>query len=261
MRTLSHLTGAPQVRFPLLFSALCLNLCTNIVLSWAGRWLQPCRLHTGPCSKADREGLFGNLLLRSEESTSLTAAFPEAPWRGVTCPPQLILIHQNKTAETVLGQSRFTLRELLLWLSRLGTQHCLGEDVSSVPGLAQVGKDPALPRTAEKAAAATLIQPLAWELPYAIGLAVKRKKINRFILSTQRRAPPVTWEKGRHPRQIRAPASRKKENRWVMGGAILLLPHNLLPPPPPPPASSSPPRAPSLPLQPKSHTSALHSNA
>ena len=47
------------------------------------------------------------------------------------------------------------------------------EDVGSIPGPQWV-KDPALLWLWCRPAAAALIQPLAWELPYAIGAAVKR---------------------------------------------------------------------------------------
>ena len=44
------------------------------------------------------------------------------------------------------------------------------------PGLAQWDKDSALLRLWWRLAAAALIGPLAWELPYAVGAALKRKK-------------------------------------------------------------------------------------
>ena len=41
------------------------------------------------------------------------------------------------------------------------------------------GSDPALLRLWGRLAAAALIQPLAWDLPYATGVALKRKKRKR----------------------------------------------------------------------------------
>ena len=46
------------------------------------------------------------------------------------------------------------------------------EDTGSIPGLTHQVEDLVLPQ----ASAAALIQPLAWELPYASGAAIKRKK-------------------------------------------------------------------------------------
>ena len=51
------------------------------------------------------------------------------------------------------------------------------EDVCSIPGLAQWVKGPA----------AALIQPLAWELPYATCVALKSKQAKKQTKNTRRR--------------------------------------------------------------------------
>ena len=50
------------------------------------------------------------------------------------------------------------------------------EDSGLIPGLTQLVKDPALLWLWCRLAAAVIIQPLAWELPYATGTALKRQK-------------------------------------------------------------------------------------
>ena len=52
------------------------------------------------------------------------------------------------------------------------------EDVGWIPGLAQWDKDPVLLLLWlwRRLAAAALIQPLAWELPHAVGATLKKKK-------------------------------------------------------------------------------------
>ena len=50
------------------------------------------------------------------------------------------------------------------------------EDAGSNPALTQWVRDPALPWAVVWVADATPIWPLAWELPYALGLALKKKK-------------------------------------------------------------------------------------
>ena len=50
------------------------------------------------------------------------------------------------------------------------------EDMGSIPVLAQWAKDPVLLWLWCRPAAVVPIQPLAWELPYAMGVPLKRKK-------------------------------------------------------------------------------------
>ena len=94
--------------------------------------------------------------------------------------------------------------EFPLWLSGLRTQQSLRKDVGAIPGLAQRVKDPAflcwcsldpvLVWLWRRPAVAPLIRPLAWELPYAAGAALKRKK---NVLLSRLRLPctpcPCQW--------------------------------------------------------------------
>ena len=53
------------------------------------------------------------------------------------------------------------------------------EDTGSIPGLAQQVKDPVLLWLWRRLAAIAPTRPLAWEPPFAAGVALKSKKINK----------------------------------------------------------------------------------
>ena len=84
-----------------------------------------------------------------------------------------------------------------MWFSRLRTQHSVLEDVGSIPGLTQWVKDPVFATSCGIGHRCSLdlvllwlwhrlqLQPIAPELPYAIGIAIKRKKKLNFILKKE----------------------------------------------------------------------------
>ena len=93
-----------------------------------------------------------------------------------------------------------------VWLFRLRTWHCLCEDEGLIPGLPEWVKDPGFPQAAVgcrcslgqvwlwcSLAAAALIWPLAWKLPYATGVAIKIKYFwnKRFVYGPLKKCLPL----------------------------------------------------------------------
>ena len=66
--------------------------------------------------------------------------------------------------------------KFLLWLRGLRTQHSVSENVGLIPGLSQWVKDEMLLWLWLWPEAATLIRPLAQELPYASSVALRKKQ-------------------------------------------------------------------------------------
>ena len=65
------------------------------------------------------------------------------------------------------------------------------EDASLIPALAQWVKDPALLWLWHRPAAMALIHPLAWKLPYATSVALKRKRRKKEIKKSF--TPVLNW--------------------------------------------------------------------
>ena len=76
------------------------------------------------------------------------------------------------------GVAKKQTRSFCLWLSGLRTQHNVCEDAVLIPGLSPWIKDLVLSQAAAWVAAAAPVPPLARELPYASGVALKKKKKN-----------------------------------------------------------------------------------
>ena len=109
------------------------------------------------------------------------------------------------------------------------------ENLGSIPGLTQWVKDPPLLQYVgatmlqHRPAAAAPIRPLAWEFPYAVGLALKRTTTTtkRFgYLGTKKRwmrsGQSESWEKGKLPRM--RPETLAGPERVIPGCVDYILP-------------------------------------
>ena len=121
-----------------------------------------------------------------------------------------ILIHQQAVSICDSCCSRLTENEkegVPVVAQRVTNLTSIQEDSGSIPGLSQWvkgsgiakscgiicrrGSDPMLLWLWCRLAAAAPIQPLAWELPYAAGAAVKKKKKKEYIFK-------IIWSSGAH---------------------------------------------------------------